>query len=123
MEARYKTEQQWRHRKQTCGQLGKGEVGESWESSLETHTLPYVKQMAGGIFCVTQGAQYHALWQPRGEGLGGRWEWGSGGRGYTYTCDWFMLMYGRNQHNIVKQLASNKLKKIFKSEKKKMVKT
>ena len=30
-----------------------------------------------------------------------------------------MLMYGRNQHNIVKQLASNKLKKIFKSEKKK----
>ena len=25
-----------------------------------------------------------------------------------YTCDWFMLMYGRNQHNIVKQLPSNK---------------
>ena len=24
-----------------------------------------------------------------------------------YTCDWFLLMYGRNQHNIVKQLSSN----------------
>ena len=27
------------------------------------------------------------------------------------TCDWFMLMYGRNQHNIIKQLSSNKEKK------------
>ena len=25
-----------------------------------------------------------------------------------YTCGWFMLMYGRNQHNIVKQLSTNK---------------
>jgi len=21
---------------------------------------------------------------------------------HTYTCDWFMLMYGKNHHNIVK---------------------
>ena len=27
------------------------------------------------------------------------------------TCDWFMLMYGRNQHNIIKKLSSNKEKK------------
>ena len=27
------------------------------------------------------------------------------------TCGWFMLMYGRNQYNIVKQLSSNNLKK------------
>ena len=32
--------------------------------------------------------------------LGG-WEEGSRGREHMYTCDWFMLMYGRNQHNIV----------------------
>ena len=26
---------------------------------------------------------------------------------HMYTYGWFMLMYGRNQHNIVKQLSSN----------------
>ena len=36
------------------------------------------------------------------------WEMGGGFKreGHMYTCDWFMLMYGRNQHNIVKQLNS-----------------
>ena len=37
----------------------------------------------------------------------GRWEGFSGGRGHTYTYGWFMLISGRNQHNIVKQLSSN----------------
>ena len=32
---------------------------------------------------------------------------GSRGRGHAYTYGWFMLIYGRNQHNIVKQLSSN----------------
>ena len=27
--------------------------------------------------------------------------------GNMYTYGWLMLMYGRNQHNIVKQLSSN----------------
>ena len=27
--------------------------------------------------------------------------------GHMYTHGWFMLIYGRNQHNIVKQLSSN----------------
>ena len=31
---------------------------------------------------------------------------GSGGSGQMYTCGWFMLMYSRNQHNVVKQLSS-----------------
>ena len=31
---------------------------------------------------------------------------GSSGRGHMYTCDWFMLMNGRNHHNIVKQSSS-----------------
>ena len=39
---------------------------------------------------------------------------GSGERGHMYTCDWLMLMCGRNQHNIVKQLPSN-LKKNLKT--------
>ena len=39
-----------------------------------------------------------------GVGWGGRWEGGSRGRGHMYTYGWSMLLYGRNQHNIVKQL-------------------
>ena len=39
------------------------------------------------------------------EGLGGGREVQEGGDMYTYG--WFMLMYGRNQHNIVKQLSFN----------------
>ena len=34
----------------------------------------------------------------------GRWEGVSRGRGHMYTCGCFMLMYGRSQHNIVKQI-------------------
>ena len=38
------------------------------------------------------------------EGWGGV---GGGGRRHVYTYDWFTMIHGRNQHNIVKQLASN----------------
>ena len=34
-------------------------------------------------------------------------EAGSRGRGHVYTYGRFMLMYGRNQHDIVKQLSFN----------------
>ena len=30
-----------------------------------------------------------------------------GGDIYIYNCDWFVLLYSRNQHNIVKQFSSN----------------
>ena len=45
--------------------------------------------------------------EPRGVGWGGMWEGGLRGREHMYTYGWFMLMYGRNQHNIIKQLSSN----------------
>ena len=48
-------------------------------------TLPCVKQIANGSFCMTQGTQTGALYQPREMGWEGRWEGGSKGRGYTYT--------------------------------------
>ena len=48
-------------------------------------TLPCVKQIANGSFCMTQGTQTGALYQPREVGWEGRWEGGSKGRGYTYT--------------------------------------
>ena len=53
-----------------------------------------------GICCMTQGTQTGALWQPGGMGWSGRWEGGSRGTGHMYIYGWFMLMYGRNQHNI-----------------------
>ena len=37
----------------------------------------------------------------RGVGCCGRWEGGSRWRGHMCTYGWFMLMYGRNQYNIV----------------------
>ena len=47
------------------------------------------------------------LWQPQGVGGGGRWAESSTGRWHMSACGWFILMYGRNQHNIVRQLSSN----------------
>ena len=42
----------------------------------------------------------------------GGMEWGVGGRfKREWTYGWFMLFYGRNQHNIVKQLSSSLKKK------------
>ena len=56
------------------------------------------------ICCVTQGTETGALWQHSGVGCGGG-GWEAQKEGYTY--DWFMLMYGRNQHDIAKQLSFN----------------
>ena len=44
---------------------------------------------------------------PRRLGKGRRWEGCSRGRGHMYTYGWFMLMFGRNQTIIVKQLSFN----------------
>ena len=35
------------------------------------------------------------------------WKGGSKGRGHMYMYGSFMLMYGRNQYNMIKQLSSN----------------
>ena len=37
----------------------------------------------------------------------GEWEESSRGKGYMYIYGWFMLLNGRNQHNIIKQVSSN----------------
>ena len=60
---------------------------------------------------MTQGTQTEALQQPRGVEWGGRWEGGSRRRGLMYTYGSFMLMFGRNQQNSVKQLSFNWKKK------------
>ena len=66
-----------------------------------------VKQLVGGC-CPTQGVLPGALWWPRGVGWG--WERDSRGRQYINSYGWFPLLYGRNQHNIVKQSSSTKNK-------------
>jgi len=91
----------------TLGSWGKEEGGMNGESSMEIYTLPYVKSIANGNLLYDSGTPTRALWQPRGVGWDGRWEGCSRGRGHVYTYGWFMLMYGRNSHNIVKQLSFN----------------
>ena len=66
-----------------------------------------------GICRMTQGAQPTALDNPEGWEVGGTFR--RGGRMYTYGG--FVLLYGRNQHNIVKQSSSIKIHKIFKMTK------
>ena len=62
---------------------------------------------------MAQETQRGALCKPGGVGWGGRWERGSGGRGYMYTCGWFTLRFDRKTTK--KQLSFNKkkLKKII----------
>ena len=87
--------------------MGEGEGGMIWEDSIETCILPYVKPItsAGSMHEIEcSGLVY---WDdPEG------WDGEGGGRGVQdgecmYTHGWFVWMYGKNHHNIVKQLASN----------------
>ena len=57
-----------------------------------------------GICCMAQETQTGTLNQRRGV----VWEGGPKGRGYMYTCDWFMLRFERKQQYSVKQLSFNK---------------
>ena len=82
--------------------------GMNGERSIETYTLPHVKldsQCKFAIWCM--GLEFSFLWQHKGIRYGERWNGGSRQRGRMYSYFWFMLTYGRNQHNTAKQLTSN----------------
>ena len=64
-----------------------GDGGTSWESSIDTCTLPCVKQLEGTCR-ITQGAWLRDPWRHRRAGRGGE---ASGGRGHMYTHSWFTL--------------------------------
>ena len=96
-----------RHKEQTCGHSG-GRRG--WDELREEHWNIYI------IICKTDSQWEFAVlcteiksdlcdnlegWDGVGDGR----EVQEGKDMYTY--DWFMLMYGRNQQNIVKQLSFN----------------
>ena len=91
-----------------------GEGGTNGESSMETHTLPYVKQDRG-IRCTTHRAQTGALWQPGGEDRVG------GGRGFkregTHVHLWLIHVDVRREWKqcckaIILQLKIKKNKRI-----------
>ena len=61
-----------------------------------------------GICFMAQENKTSTLYQPRGVGLGRKWEGVSKGTGYMCTYGWFMLRFERKQQNSVKQLSLNK---------------
>ena len=87
--------------------VGEGEDGMIWENSIETCILPYVKYMASSSSMQETGHSEPVHWDnPEGwDGEGGGTRVQDGGRMFTHG--WFMSMYGKNHHNIVKWLASN----------------
>ena len=82
--------------------VGEGEGGMIWENSIETCILSYVKQIASPGSMHETGCSGLVHWDdPEG------WDGEGGGRGvqdgeHMYTHGWFMSMYGKNHHNIVK---------------------
>ena len=70
-------------------------------------TMRKKNPLNGNLLYDSEGTQTRVLEQPKGVGWGGRWERGSRGRGHLYTYGRFMLIYGRNQYSIVKQLSFN----------------
>ena len=95
--------QQKRHRckEQTFGLCGE-EGGMTWENSIETCILSYVKQITSpGSFHETRCSGLVHWDDPE------RWNGEGVGRGVQdgeqmYTHGWFMSMYGKNHYNIVK---------------------
>ena len=82
--------------------VGEGEGGMIWENSIETCILSYVKQITSPGSMYEAGCSGLVHWDdPEG------WDGEGGGRGvqdaeHMYTHGWFMWMYGKNHHNIVK---------------------
>ena len=92
--------QEWRHRCRewacgpSCGRRRWDQLGE-WHGNTHTATCE-------------AGSWWEAAAEPRqlssvlcddlGVGWGRWWEGGSRARGYMYTYDWVMILYGRKQH-------------------------
>ena len=111
------TRQQWRkkHREQTHGHGERGGEGEmDGKSNMEAYITicktDGLREFSGWLRKLTQGP----LYQPRGVGWGGRWEGGSKGRRYLYTCGWFMLRSDRKQQKQKTKTTNNKQQKTTK---------
>ena len=90
-----------------CAQQGEKRVGRT-ERIAWRHTLPCGELDSQWEFAVRhRELKSDALWWPREAGWGRRRGEGSRERGHIRIYGWCMLLYGRNQQNIVKQLSSN----------------
>ena len=82
--------------------MGESEGGMIWENSIETCILPSVKEMTSSSSKheTVHSKPVHSdnpkglLWREMGGDFGTR--------GYIYTHGWFMSMYGKSHHNVVK---------------------
>ena len=83
-----------------------GETGRNWESSTETYTLLYGKQIARERLLYDTGNPTQC---PVTTHRGGREVQKYTYRGCTYTSGWFMLLYGMTQHTIVEHLSVQSL--------------
>ena len=98
-------------KKRILDSVGEGQGVMTSENSTETCILPYVKQITSPSSILELGHSNRALKVSAGDNPEERDRKG-GGRGFQdgghiYTCGWFMSMYGKNNHNIIKLLASN----------------
>ena len=89
-------------KKSLLGAVGEGKGGMIWENSIETCISSYVKQIASPGSMHETGCSGLVLWDDpeRCDGAGGGRE-GQDGE-HTYIRGWFMWMYGKNHHNIVR---------------------
>ena len=90
-----------RYRWNMSKRWGEGEGGMTWDGSIKTYMLPYIKWIASGNLLCDAGNQSWCSVITLRMGWRGRWAGGLRGRGHMYTYGWFMLMYGRSHHNIV----------------------
>ena len=82
--------------------MGEGEGGMIWENGIETCIISYMKRVASPGSMHDTGCLGLVHWNDPegwyGEGGGRRVQDGE----HVYTCGGFMLIYGKNQYNIVK---------------------
>ena len=82
--------------------VAEGKGGMIWEGSAETCILSYVKRIAGPGSMHETGCSGLVHWDDPEE-----WDGEGGRRGvqdgeHMYTHGWFMLMFSKNDYNIVK---------------------
>ena len=82
--------------------MGEGEGGMIWENGIETCIISYMKQVTSPGLMHDTGCLGLVHWDHLegwyGEGGGRRVQDGE----HMYTCGRFILIYGKNQYNIVK---------------------
>ena len=77
--------------------VGEDKGGMFWENSIETCTLPYVKQMTSASLVHEAGYPGTTQRDMVGRKVGVGFRMG----GHMYTHGWFISMYCKNHHNIV----------------------